>query len=175
MYNSFCDEISKRPSIWVERTTITKSATAAAGSGDLHAYRRYKRADTLRQREEEEINQERQEHEDFQKTREEKFMISQEITNKKHNKRVQEKLKLKIKKEAAKIEKKAIQLNKFPNDGSYYELFKQLKSQEQEEQQKLNEIKQQLNEESIIDKEEENNIQQSQNSQDNQDSKKDQQ
>lgn len=55
MQNSFCDEISKRPSIWVERTTITKSATAAAGSGDLHAYRRFKRAETLRQREEEEI------------------------------------------------------------------------------------------------------------------------
>ena len=33
--------------MWVERTTITKSATAAAGSGDIHAYRRFKRAATL--------------------------------------------------------------------------------------------------------------------------------
>lgn len=48
MQVSYIEENSKRPSIWVERTTITKSATAAAGSGDLHAYRRFKRAETLR-------------------------------------------------------------------------------------------------------------------------------
>ncbi|CAD8207879.1 unnamed protein product [Paramecium octaurelia] len=163
MYNSFCDEISKRPSIWVERTTITKSATAAAGSGDLHAYRRFKRAETLRQREEEEVNQERLEHEEFQQTREEKFMQSQEITNKKHNKRVQEKLKLKMKKELKKIEREALQLNKFANDGSFLEKFISQQQQDKQEQKQEN---QELKEEAIAKKEEENKVQQSQNSSD---------
>jgi len=54
MYESYWEERSKRPSIWVERTTITKSATAAAGSGDLHAYRRFKRAETLKRIEDDE-------------------------------------------------------------------------------------------------------------------------
>lgn len=58
MQESYWEERSKRPSIWVERTTITKSATAAAGSGDLHAYRRFKRAETLRRIEEDDEQKE---------------------------------------------------------------------------------------------------------------------
>lgn len=48
MFESYWEERAKRPAIWVERCSQTKSATGGSGSGDYHAYRRFKRNETVR-------------------------------------------------------------------------------------------------------------------------------
>ncbi|KAM3136915.1 hypothetical protein pb186bvf_011000 [Paramecium bursaria] len=129
MFESYWEERQKRPSMWVERTTITKSATAAAGSGDIHAYRRFKRAATLARIDAEDEEIERAEHDDFQKLRMEKFQKANQITQKKKQKRQKEKEKKKEKKAQHKLEKQAKEYNQFPNDGTFIEKVKTLVEQ----------------------------------------------
>lgn len=43
MFDSYYEELQKRPTMWVEREQHTQSSTSGASSSDFHKYRRFKR------------------------------------------------------------------------------------------------------------------------------------
>ena len=119
------NEPLKSPQILVEKQENISGSTAGAGSGEFHHYRIQRRRERARIYHIEKEAKLKQIQEEFEKQKEKKQKDTDEKTKKKAEKRKKKKKLLKLKKIKKQQELLGKSLNKFANDGSFFEKFMQ--------------------------------------------------
>lgn len=118
-------DFSRSPQILVEKQENISGSTAGAGSGEFHHYRIQRRRERARIYHIEKEAKLKQIQEEFEDMKAKRMQETEEKTKKKAEKRIKKKLSAKTKKLKKQQETIGRSLNKFPNDGSFFEKFLQ--------------------------------------------------
>lgn len=118
-------DFSKSPQILVEKQENISGSTAGAGSGEFHHYRIQRRRERARIYHIEKEAKLKQIQEEFENMKAKRMEETEAKTKKKAEKRIKKKQSVKSKKLKKQQEMVGKSLNKFANDGSFFEKFLQ--------------------------------------------------